>query len=82
MRLHRMTFTLLTAALAATACAGGNHRSDEQGPPAAGQAARQELTVGFTEDQSVLEGPRASLGAYPLNANIVETLTYMSPDFE
>ncbi len=44
--------------------------------------ARQELDVGFTEDQYVLEGPDAGLGMYPLNANIFETLTYMTPDYE
>ena len=44
--------------------------------------ARQELNVAFTEDQYVLEGPDAGLGMYPLNANILETLTYLTPDYE
>lgn len=43
---------------------------------------KQELSVGTTQDQYVLEGPRASLGAYPVNANIIETLTYLSPTYE
>jgi len=42
----------------------------------------QQLNVGFAEDQYVLEGPDAGLGMYPLNANIFETLTYMTSDYE
>lgn len=45
-------------------------------------AAEQSLVVGVTDDQYVLEGERASLGMYPLNANIFETLTYLTPDYE
>jgi len=41
-----------------------------------------ELKVGFTEDQYVLNGPEASLAEYPLNANVIETLATMSPDYE
>src|SRR5215210_4014979 len=44
--------------------------------------ASQELNVGFTEDQYVLEGPEPGLGMYPLNANIFETLAYLTPDYE
>ncbi len=54
------------------ACGGGG----------AQPAAKQELTVGASQDLYVLEGPRASLGMYPLNANIVETLAYLGPNYE
>ena len=71
--------------LAATACssddsttatqAGGTTTSAPSNPNAA-------LTVGFTEDQYVLSGPEATLGEYPLNANIAETLATMTPDYK
>lgn len=38
--------------------------------------------MGFTEDQYVLEGPDTSLAAYPLNANVYETLILMGPNYE
>ena len=52
------------------------------GDTSTSSGANQELNVGFTEDQYVLEGPDAGLGMYPLNANIFETLTYLTPDYE
>src|SRR5215210_8719915 len=70
--IRRFGFLVLVLVLLGPAC-GGQQTSSE---------ARQELNVGFTEDQYVLEGPEAGLGMYPLNANIVETLTYLTPDYE
>lgn len=69
---------LLALALLGGACGG----DDDDTPSAQAPGAGGELKVGFTEDQFVVEGPRAGLGAYPLNANIVETLTYLSPDYQ
>jgi peptide/nickel transport system substrate-binding protein len=63
---------VLVLALLGPACGGSTTSPD----------ARQELNVGFTEDQYVLEGPDAGLGMYPLNTNIFETLTYLTPDYE
>jgi peptide/nickel transport system substrate-binding protein len=42
----------------------------------------QVIKVGAAQDQYVLSGPNASLGAYPLNANIFDTLTYLTADFK
>jgi peptide/nickel transport system substrate-binding protein len=75
-RFRRLTL-VLALALLATTCSHG-----AKSPSNAEPSGRQELTVGFTEDQYVLAGPRASLGAYPLNTNVLETLTYLSPTFE
>jgi peptide/nickel transport system substrate-binding protein len=57
--------------------------------PAFGSVARSEapkatanLSVGVSQDQYVLTGPRVGVGMYPLNANIFETLTYLSPDYK
>lgn len=70
---------LVVVALVGAACVRGTG-----GPSSTSGGAqdRQELTVGFTEDQYVLEGPTARLGMYPLNANIVETLAYVTPNYE
>jgi len=44
--------------------------------------ARQELRVGFIDDTYILEGERASLGMFPLNANILESLTSLNSKYE
>ncbi len=72
-RLWLLALVLVLALLLGPACGGSQQTSPD---------ARQELNVGFTEDQYVLEGPDAGLGMYPLNANIFETLTYLTPDYE
>lgn len=79
----------LGMAFFAGACAGGGGQGERGGAETAGspEAAASpvsggELSVGFTDDQYLLEGPRANLGAYPLNTNIVETLTYLTPQYE
>lgn len=46
------------------------------------QPAADELIIGIPQDQYRLEGDRANLGVYPFNANIVETLVRLTPDFE
>lgn len=68
---------VVVLALAAAACVRG------AGPETAGQApGRTELRVGFMDDQYVLEGPEARLGMYPLNVNAVETLDFLTPNYE
>jgi peptide/nickel transport system substrate-binding protein len=89
MRLHRFPALvrslplLLALALVATACAGDD---DESEPPAQPTPStidlNAELRVGFTEDQYILEGADANLGAYPLNTNVLETLIYMNDKYE
>ncbi len=74
--LRRITIGVLVSLLAA-ACGGGD------GGGTGGQAAaNRELRVGAADDQYVREGASANLGVQPLNANIVETLTYLSPTYE
>lgn len=68
----------LCLALGASACGGNGADTGRSDTPAVDQS----LRVGYVADQYVLEGPRASLGMYPLNANIVETLTYLTPDYK
>jgi peptide/nickel transport system substrate-binding protein len=70
---------VLALALVAAACGDDDEGSGGAGSPT---GTRQELRVGFTADQYVLEGPDAALGAYPLNTNVLETLTYLSPTYE
>ena len=71
------------AALALVAACGGGDDGDEGATATSARPAEsKELTVGFTEDQYVLEGPDASLGLYPLNTNVVETLTYLTADYK
>ena len=79
---RRLTVVLVLS-LVAVACGG----DDPDAPSPAGQAQatineNAELKVGFVEDQYVLEGPDASLGAYPLNTNVLETLTYLNDKYE
>lgn len=73
-------------ALTAAACAGGGGDVDggstdrAEGPPAINEDA--ELRVGFTDDQYVVEGVDTNLAAYPLNTNVMETLTYLNDKYE
>lgn len=71
----------LSVAVVMSGC-GGAAQTEQASDQPAKPATDQSLVVGYTEDQYVLEGPRASLGMYPLNANIVETLTYLTPEYE
>jgi peptide/nickel transport system substrate-binding protein len=81
MRNGRLAALGLMIALVSAGC-GGSGSSRGPASAAGEKAADQSLVVGYTEDQYVLEGARASLGMYPLNANIVETLTYLTPEYE
>ncbi len=45
-------------------------------------AAKQELTVGLSQDQNTTEGGQASLASTAPNAGVYETLLYMGPNFE
>jgi peptide/nickel transport system substrate-binding protein len=59
--------------------------SDEQADLSDDQASEdvdQTLVVGAPEDTFVTEGADANLGMFPINANIFETLTRMTPDFQ
>jgi peptide/nickel transport system substrate-binding protein len=85
MRTIRRLSVVLVLALVAAACGGGD---DDDGTPS-GQAQapaalneNAELKVGFVEDQYVLEGPETSLAAYPLNTNVLETLTYLDANYK
>ncbi|HEX6596139.1 MAG TPA: ABC transporter substrate-binding protein [Acidimicrobiales bacterium] len=79
----RRLIAALVLALVATACGGG---SDDPNDDVENSSARlnldAELRIGFTEDQYILEGPDANLGAYPANTNVVETLVYLNDRYE
>ena len=79
MRISRRIVTALALVVAVAACSSGKKSTSGQGSTV---PTRQELRVGVTADQYVLQGPDAALGAYPLNVNVVETLTYLSPDYQ
>lgn len=79
----RRLIAVLVLAVVASACGGGSDDStDEAGGSSSQPNVNAELRVGFTEDQYILEGPDANLGAYPANANIVETLVYLNDRYE
>ena len=70
---------VLVFSLLAASCGGDDGGgTSESGQP----AVNQELTVGAGEDQYVREGTSANLGVQPVNANIAETLTYLTPNYE
>lgn len=89
---RRTAWSAVLAAIALLAAACG--QSEAPAPDPAGQAAEPDesaadeptsggqLTVGFTDDQYIVEGEDANLGMYPLNADIFETLTYLNADYE
>ena len=85
--LPRWLVVPLVALLLTASCAGDDGGGEGSGAGTGDDAAEEskeskDLKVGFTEDQYVLEGPDANLGAYPLNTNVVETLTYLTPTYE
>ena len=84
LRLARITALSLALALLAAGCGGSGNDgsgSGQAGPQTSVDVSR-ELRVGFTEDQYILQGPDANLGAYPLNTNLAETLIYMNERYE
>ena len=85
MRARRLAPVLaLVLALFAAACGGDSEEgsgTDATQTQTSVDPAR-ELRVGFTEDQYILQGPDANLGAYPLNSNLAETLIYMNEKYE
>ena len=86
MRTIRRITAIVLMTLVATACSGTDDDDTAtqtgQTTPAAQIDPSRELKVGFTEDQYILEGPDANLGAYPLNTNVVETLIYMNEKYQ
>jgi peptide/nickel transport system substrate-binding protein len=60
----------------------GDDDDEGAGGPEETAPTSQELRVGFTADQYVVEGPDAALAAYPLNTNVMQTLTYLAPNYE
>ncbi len=80
--LRRVRTTNLALVLAVAMLAVACNRGSTTAAKTASSNPSATLTVGFTEDQYVLSGPEASLGEYPLNANIVETLATITPDYK
>lgn len=82
MRLRRVAVHLTFALFLLAACGNGDDENEAAetgeaaGPPTA------ELRVGARQDEYVLEGERANLSMYPLNTNVVETLTYLTPQYD
>ena len=83
MRNRRRIAVVLVLVFAMLGAACGDD-DDDGGAGGQGETAptNQELRVGFTADQYVVEGPDAALAAYPLNTNVMETLTYLAPNYE
>lgn len=73
---YRVGVIMVAVAWLATACSSD---SNQAAPSASTVAARQELTVGLADDQSVVSGPRAGLGN---GFNILEGLTVLGPAYE
>src|SRR5260370_9224585 len=80
--LRRVRTTNLALVLAVAMLAVACNRGSTTAAKTASSNPNAALTVGFTEDQYVLSGPQASLGEYPLNANIIETLATITPDYK
>ena len=80
MRIRRYAAVIAVAVLAGACSSSGENppRPKAESAPQAIDPDR-ELKVGLGGDTYVLSGPSASLGA---NANIAETLVYLSPTFE
>ncbi|MDQ3898833.1 MAG: ABC transporter substrate-binding protein [Actinomycetota bacterium] len=72
----------LVALLVLVACSSSNE-SGNQAATNTTRPPRHELRVGFISGfQYVTEGPGANVGMEPLNANVAETLTTLSPTYE
>ncbi|MDQ3898064.1 MAG: ABC transporter substrate-binding protein [Actinomycetota bacterium] len=75
---RKVGLVLVLTMLAACSSDSGKKTTTEGAQP----APVQELRVGAGDDQYVREGASANLGVQPVNANIAETLTYLSPTYE
>jgi peptide/nickel transport system substrate-binding protein len=82
-RVTRRVVVGLVAVLLLVACSSGDGGNTATQGATTTAPARQELKVGFISGfQYVTEGPGANVGMEPLNANIAETLTTLSPTYE
>jgi peptide/nickel transport system substrate-binding protein len=75
----RTVTALVVSVLLLAACGGGGGGQQQPGPT---QPPRDELVVGTPADTFNVQGDRANLGMFPINANIFETLVRMTPDFQ
>lgn len=90
MRSFRTVSLAVALLLLTAACGGGNGKStnDQSSPTTAAAAAdnpNAELKVGAVDDQYILAPTAtndATIGVYPVNTNVVETLATLSPDYK
>lgn len=73
---HRLLAAVALVALAAASCTQGEPSGRRSPSPA-----RDEIVVGTPADTYRTDGDLATLGMFPINANIFETLVRMAPDF-
>ena len=81
----RVIITGLLAVFVVAACAGpsgGTATSSPAGSAKVELAAVQELAVATTADGYRNDEKRTTIGMYPLNANIFDTLVMLSPDYQ
>ena len=85
MRSIRRVTAALVLGVVVAACGGGDDspttRSESQPAPQQAFNPTAELRVGFTADQIVTEGVRATLGLQP-GIQVTETLTYLTEKYE
>lgn len=78
-------FVLALLLVGMVACQGEEPESgaEEGDTDTAGEEVEQKLIVGAPEDTFVTdEEDQVNLGMFPINANIFETLVFMTPDFQ
>lgn len=81
--MSRALSVLLALTLVVAACDGGEPAGDEPDTGAAEEGdGRQELAVGWIQDEYVQEGTGANVGMYPVNTNVYETLIRLTPEYE
>jgi peptide/nickel transport system substrate-binding protein len=88
MRSFRSVSLAVVLLLIGTACGGDDNKSDQSTATTAAAAAdnpNAELKVGAVEDQYILAPTAtndATVGVYPVNTNVVETLATLSADYK